>query len=167
MAAQVFADSSKEYAPTPNHYPAIQQLTQGHVSEPGTVDLTRRQVIDHDPVNKIPDPRSYGSEYSARDKLPDGRWMSYPMIYNGAAHPRKEAFEYAQKNNQHTGIYNKDTPDKVMDQADTMLHARPQTVEGKPLNGDVWAAMKRTQSMFRQRNKWAIDTRDHVKEEAR
>jgi hypothetical protein len=168
----MYADSGDQYKPSPDHYPAVQHLdAKSYVSQPGTVDLSRRQVIDHPKDPKNPDPREYGSEYSARDQLPDGRWMSYPTIYDGKAHPREEAFEHAQQSGQHMGIYDADTPPHVLNEVETALHSRPQKVNGNPLNGDSYAAMKakqpgetnKTQGMFRQRTGgWKIDPKDEV-----
>ena len=150
MSDQVWGMSDpKLYAPTPQGYGAIQNTpAQRYVVQPGNIDLSKRQMIDN-PVDPIhPDPRHYGSEYSARDTLPQGHpfaghQMSYPTIYDGTVHPRQEAFKHAIDTNQHMGIYHGQAPGQVIDQAETALHARPIYVNGKLLNGDMWAAMKK------------------------
>lgn len=174
----IIGKSSDDYKPSPTHYAAVANLeATKHISEPGTVDLTQRQMIPMNGDNGKPDPHAYGSEYSARDPLPDGRHMSYPLIYDGKVHPREEAFKRAQDTNQHLGIYAKDTPPKAMDEAETALHKREIKVDGKVLNGDTWKAMNekkpevgigsQTQNVFRKKSPWKIDTRDGVKGEVR
>lgn len=166
----IYGDSGNQYKPSPDHYPAVAEISKGHIDEPGTVDLSRRQIIDNTNP-KHPDPRDYGSEYSARDTLKDGRQMTYPLIYNGAVHDRKEAFDYAQKTQQHMGIYKKDTPEAKMTEIENALHSRLQTVNGQKLDGEVWKSLKekqqagttdKTQNMFRNRSQWKVPTNDHV-----
>lgn len=177
----VFAGSSKDYAPSPTGYPILKNHpVYPYIDKHGTVDLTSRQLVNNPEHLDKPDPREYGSEYSARDQLPDGRHMSYPTIYDGQVHNRQEAFEHARKTGQYLNIFKKGTPPKLMDDSEVVLHARPQTVAGdtKPINGDRWAEIKKSQSdakqstpqyrsLFRQRNKWAIPVQDDVEGEVR
>jgi hypothetical protein len=140
----MWGTSDVSYAPTPNGYPAVQHLpAQQYLAFPGTIDLSQRQMIDNnaeDPAH--PDPRNYGSEYSARDVIDGGYIMSYPTIYDGSVHSREEAKVHALKTGEHMGIFHPGTPDALMDQYEIALHSRPIYINGQLLNGDVWAAMK-------------------------
>lgn len=130
--------SSPDYAPTPTGYPAIRNLrAQQYLSVPGNIDLSKRQIIDNGP-----DPHDYGSEYSSRSQLPDGRWISYPTIYDGKVHTPAEGLKNAVSTGKHLGVYRADTPSDVLDEAENALHSRGISVNGRTLNGDLWAAMK-------------------------
>jgi hypothetical protein len=126
-------------------YPATHELeAQQYITHPGTVDLSKRQIIDNNAEGY--DPRNYGSEYSARDELPTGHIMSYPTIYDGAVHDRKEAYHHAIETNQHLGIFAPGTPEHVMDEYEDTLHSRPIYLDKQhkqQLSGDVWAGLKR------------------------
>ena len=139
----VWGTSDVSYSPSPQGYPAVQHLAaQQYLAAPGTVDLSQRQMIDNPEDPKRPDPREYGSEYSARDTLPSGHQMSYPTIYDGKVHSREEAYQHALQTGQHLGIFAPGTPENIMDEYENALHSRPITVNGKLLNGDMWASMK-------------------------
>jgi hypothetical protein len=139
----VWGTSDISYAPTPNGYPAVQHLpAQQYLVAPGTIDLSQRQMIDNPENPNNPDPRQYGSEYSARDEIPGGYQMSYPTIYDGKVHPREEAYHHALQTGQYLGIYHPSAPAAVLDQVENALHSRPIMVNGKLLNGDMWASMK-------------------------
>jgi hypothetical protein len=139
----VWGTSGVEYSPTPQGYPVLKNHPASqYLLAPGNIDLSQRQMIDNPEDPKHPDPREYGSEYSARRRLPNGNWMSFPTIYEGKTHNVDEAYENALKTGQHMGIYHGSIPDHVINDAETKLHARPIYVNGKLLNGDMWAAMK-------------------------
>jgi hypothetical protein len=124
-------------------YPVTQNMAiQPYIVEPGNIDLSVRQLIASDPANipnKADIPYSYGSEYSARDKLPNGNWMTYPTIYNGKNHGREEAFQYAKETGKHMGIIKGNAPEAVINEYENVLHSRDISLkDGRKLNGDVW-----------------------------
>lgn len=133
------------YAPTSQGYGILHNHpVQPYVIAPGTIDLSQRQIVPNDPGHPyVKDPRAYGSEYSARDQLPNGAWMSYPTIYDGEVHPRQEAYSRALSTGQHLNIYAPFTPTEYMDHAENLLHSRKITINGKSLTGDSYAASKR------------------------
>lgn len=140
----IYGHSSDDYKPSLAGYRALKDHPAAkYMDKPGTVDLSRRQIVNNPEQPGKPDSREFGSEYSARDRLPDGRWMSYPTIYDGQVHSREEAFDYAQKSGNHLGIYKKNTPGKVMDSAENKIHSRDIYYQGKKMNGDRWAEMNR------------------------
>lgn len=142
----VFGHSSEQYKPSLTGYPALKNHPAAkYIDKPGTVDLSRRQLVNN-PQNPVkPDPREYGSEYSARDTLDDGRMMSYPTIYDGQVHPREEAFKYAKDSGNYLAIFKKGTPEKLMDSWENAAHSRVQNYQGQRMNGDRWAEMNRPQ----------------------
>jgi hypothetical protein len=145
-SAPVIGVSDPGFTPGPNGYPIAQSqplVKQGWISEPGNLDLSARQMIPFAPPGTKPDdvPYSYGSEYSARRNLPDGRSVTFPTIYDGKAHTVDEAFANYQKTGKHLGIYKQGAPEKMINDYENFLHSRPIRVNGKLLNGDVWKSM--------------------------
>lgn len=138
----VYGVSSPDYAPAEAGYKAVSQMTGAkYLIAPGTIDLSKRQIISNPENPQHPDPREYGSEYSARHKLPNGDWITFPTIYGGAKHTVKEAYSHAVRTGQHMGIYSKDIPEAQMNEIETALHSRPITVKGKRLDGELWASL--------------------------
>lgn len=144
QANNITGYSTADYLPSSQGYRATRGLdAQQYLAAPGTLDLSRRQIIDNDPENSpIVDPRGYGSEYSARDELPSGHQMVYPTIYDGQLHDRHEAFQHAQTTGQHMGIFAPGTPEDIMSEYENKLHSRPIFVNGQKLTGDKWAKLR-------------------------
>jgi len=144
LQGNIIGYSSADYLPSSQGYRATRNLpAHQYLVQPGTLDLSRRQMIDFNPDNSAEsDPRQYGSEYSARDFLPDGSQMVYPTIYDGSMHDRAEAYQHALETGQHMGIFHPFTPEAYINDYENALHSRPQFVNGKRLTGDLWAQMK-------------------------
>jgi hypothetical protein len=140
----IFGLSDASYLPSSSGYLATRKLAaQNYMLAPGTVDLTKRQLIDFNPDNQdVNDPRIYGSEFSARDSLPNGHQIVYPTIYDGKMHEREEAYQHALDTGQHMGIFDRFTPSEYIDEYENALHSRPQFINGKRVTGDLWAQMK-------------------------
>jgi hypothetical protein len=157
----ITGESGPGYAPG---YPATHDLPlaqKGMISQPGTLDLSQRQMIDHDPENNTnPDPRGYGSEYSARSRLNadeakrlganEGDWMVYPTIYNGRWHApppgegrSDEAWQHALATGQHMGIISGKANNDDINEYENHLHGRDIYVRGVKLTGDTWEQNKR------------------------
>ena len=137
--------STADYLPSSQGYRATRGLAaQQYLAQPGTLDLSRRQMIDMDAENSpVVDPRGYGSEYSARDTLPSGHQMVYPTIYDGQLHDRREAFQHALDTGQHMGIFHPFTPEEAINEYEQKLHSRPQFLNnGQRLTGDKWAKLR-------------------------
>ena len=180
--APIIGESPEGYAPTSTGYPAVAHLAgHNYLDTPGNIDLSKRQIVDNPENPDKPDPREYGSEYSSRQELPDGRSVSFPTIYDGAVHSPKEAFQHYKDTGEQLATFKSGTPESVMDEYETALHARPITVNGELLTGDKWAAMKGKSApaptkanlprvelnvsgkpLLRQRNNWKIPTNDHI-----
>lgn len=142
--APIVGESSPGFAPG---YPAMSQSQAyqgGHMDSLGTLDLSKRQVVSNPEPTHTPDEQKYeyGSEYSARSKLHDGRQMTYPTIYDGKQHAPPEALQHALQTGQHMGIFKAGTPERVMEDYENQLHGRPIRVNGQLLNGDTWKAMQ-------------------------
>lgn len=100
--------------------------------EKGTMDLTRRQVVDH------PMPGAdYGTEYSANNQI-GGKEVLYPTIFGGKLNDEAEAEARVLKTGEHMGKFK--VPDdaagyKAIEDYANKLHARKQFVAGQEFHG--------------------------------